>query len=264
MRNKKTLKILAVDIGNTNIVIGVFESGELKSHWRIATRKRSTSDEYSVLLNALFAGASGDLASPALADGIAISCVVPSLTRVVSKALEPYHNGVEIAVGPGVKTGMKILTDDPREVGADRIVNAVAAYARFKDAVIVVDFGTAVTFDFITARGEYSGGAIAPGVAISMDALFQRAARLPRVEFARPPQLVGKSTMESLKSGLYYGYVSMVEGIVSRMKDEIDSGTKVIATGGVASLIGADCPSIDVIDEFLTLEGLSLIYGMNI
>ena len=259
------MKILAVDIGNTNIVIGVFEECKLISHWRIATRKRSTPDEYSVLLNALFSSESGggDSGTPALSDGVAISCVVPSLTRVLSRALEPYHRGQEVIIGPGIKTGMKILTDDPREVGADRIVNAVAAYEKFKEAVIVVDFGTAVTFDYITAQGEYSGGAIAPGVSISMDALFQRAARLPRVEFARPIQLVGKSTMESLKSGLYYGYVSMVEGIVKKMKIETDSEAKVIATGGVATLLGADCPSIDEVDEFLTLEGLKLIYGMN-
>jgi type III pantothenate kinase len=252
------LKILAVDIGNTNIVIGVFDGGSLMSHWRIATRRRGTSDEYTVLLKSLFEG-SGE----SIADGVAISCVVPSLMRVLSNALEPYHKGVEVVIGPGMKTGMKILTDDPREVGADRIVNAVAAYDKFKEAVIVVDFGTAVTFDYITNDGEYSGGAIAPGVTISMDALFQRAARLPRVEFARPEKLVGKSTMESLKSGLYYGYVSMVEGIVKKMKDETGSDAKVIATGGIATLLGADCPSIDVIDEFLTLKGLSLVYGIN-
>ncbi|MEE9543159.1 MAG: type III pantothenate kinase, partial [Thermodesulfobacteriota bacterium] len=161
------MKILAVDIGNTNIVIGVFEKGKLKSHWRIATRKRGTSDEYSVLLKALISGESGGTALPAPSDGVAISCVVPSLSRVLLKALEPYHNGAEVVIGPGVKTGMKILTDDPREVGADRIVNAVAAYEKFKEAVIVVDFGTAVTFDYITKQGEYSGGAIAPGVSIS-------------------------------------------------------------------------------------------------
>ncbi len=257
------MKILAVDIGNTNIVIGVFEERKLISHWRIATRRRSTPDEYSVLLNALFDGAPGGSATPVKADGIAMSCVVPSLTRVISRALEPYHAGVEVIIGPGVKTGMKILTDDPREVGADRIVNAVAAYAKFKEAVIVVDFGTAVTFDYINSRGEYCGGAIAPGVSISMDALFQRAARLPRVEFARPSHLVGKSTMESLKSGLYYGYVSMVEGIVEKMKDETGPGARVIATGGIATLLGADCPCIAEVDEFLTLEGLRIIYGMN-
>ena len=260
------MKILAVDIGNTNIVIGVFEGESLISHWRIATRKRSTPDEYSVLLSALFAApgpSNNPLATELPAEGVIVSCVVPSLIRVLLEALKPYHKGIEIVIGPGVKTGMKILTDDPREVGADRIVNAVAAYDRFKDEVIVVDFGTAVTFDHITGGGEYSGGAIAPGVTISMDALFQRAARLPRVEFARPERLVGKSTIESLKSGVFYGYVGMVEGIVSKMKEEIGSKPKVIATGGVAGLIGEDCPSIDEVDELLTLEGLKLIYGIN-
>jgi type III pantothenate kinase len=260
------LKILAVDIGNTNIVVGVFEAGKLISHWRIATRKRSTPDEYSVLLSALFAGSrakSGSLDSGPFAEGVIVSCVVPSLVRVLLEALKPYHKGAEIVIGPGVKTGMKILTDDPREVGADRIVNAVAAYDRGKGPVIVVDFGTAITFDHITGEGEYSGGLISPGVTISMDALFQRAARLPRVEFTKPERLVGKSTIESLKSGIFYGYVGMVEGIVKKMKEETGPETFVIATGGVAPLIGGDCPSIDEVDEFLTLEGLKLIYGIN-
>lgn len=260
------MKILAVDIGNTNIVIGVFEGDRLISHWRIATRKRSTPDEYSVLLSALFtgAGAKSDSLSPEpFAEGVIVSCVVPSLIRVLLAALKPYHNGIEIVIGPGVKTGMKILTDDPREVGADRIVNAVAAFDRTGGPVIVVDFGTAITFDYITGDGQYSGGLIAPGVTISMDALFQRAARLPRVEFARPERLVGKSTIESLKSGIFYGYVGMVEGIVKKLREDSGPEVKVIATGGVAALIGEDCPSIDEVDEFLTLEGLKLIYGIN-
>jgi len=260
------LKILAVDIGNTNIVIGVFEGDKLISHWRIATRKRSTPDEYSVLLSALFAGGgakSDSLTEESFAEGVIISCVVPSLVRVLLEALKPYHKGAEIVIGPGVKTGMKILTDDPREVGADRIVNAVAAYNRNSGPVIVVDFGTAITFDLITKDGEYCGGLIAPGVTISMDALFQRAARLPRVEFAKPERLVGKSTIESLKSGIFHGYVGMVEGIVKKLKEDSAPKTLVIATGGVAALIGRDCPSIDEVDEFLTLEGLKLIYGIN-
>lgn len=260
------MKILAVDIGNTNIVLGVFEDDRLINHWRIATRKRSTPDEYSVLLSALFTGAgakSESLSLEPFAEGVIVSCVVPSLVRVLLEALKPYHRGAEIVIGPGVKTGMKILTDDPREVGADRIVNAVAAYGRYGTSVIVVDFGTAITFDYITGDGEYCGGLIAPGVTISMDALFQRAARLPRVEFTRPERLVGKSTIESLKSGIFYGYVGMVEGIVKMMKEDSSPETRVIATGGVAALLGKECPSIDEVDEFLTLEGLNLIYGIN-
>ena len=199
------MSIICVDIGNSNIVIGVFDGRELKTHWRLATRKRSTADEYVIILKQLIRSESEPCGS---FDGASISCVVPSLEYVFKEAVKSAFGLRPLVVGPGARTGMSILTDNPREVGADRIVNSVAAFEIFGGPVIVVDFGTAVTFDYVTERGEYAGGAIAPGVSISIDALFTSAAKLPRVGISRPRAVVGKSTVESLKAGIFYGTLS--------------------------------------------------------
>lgn len=254
------MNFLAIDIGNTNIVVGIFSGGALKTHWRIATRKRSTADEYGIVLKDLFRVAGLDEGE---ISGAAMSCVVPSLEGVLKLALTSYFGITPVVVGPGTKTGMPIRTENPREVGADRIVNAVGAFDMYRGAVIVVDFGTAVTFDYISAEGAYSGGAIAPGISISTDALFQRAAKLPRVDISRPASVVGRSTLESLKAGIFYGSVSMVDGIVERMRKEVGTKPKVVATGGMATLIADECKTIDYVDEFLTLKGLKLIYEVN-
>ncbi len=262
------MSLICVDIGNSNIVIGIFEGAELKTHWRLATRKRSTADEYVIILKELIRN---DPAPCGPFDGAIISCVVPSLEHVFKNSLKSAFGLKPVVVGPGARTGMPILTDNPREVGADRIVNAVAAFERLGGPVIVVDFGTAVTFDYVTEKGEYAGGAIAPGVSISTDALFTSAAKLPRVGISRPRAIVGKSTAESLKAGIFYGTVSMVDGIVERMKQETKTdsktgaktGPKVVATGGMAGLIAPECRSIDEVDEFLTLKGLRVVYEIN-
>ena len=252
--------LLTVDIGNTNTVIGIFKGERLWQHWRIGTVRERTSDEYGVVLSELFRGGNVDVSS---LRGAIISCVVPSLNETFVEALSKYAGIRPLVVGPGIKTGISVLTDDPREVGADRVVNAVAAYNLYSGASIVVDFGTAVTFDFITSKGEYLGGAIAPGISISIDALFERAARLPRVEIVRPRRIIGRNTVESIQSGLFHGFASMVEGIVERMKKESPEPLKVIATGGMAHLFKDEITSIDVFDEFLTLKGLRIIYEVN-
>ena len=252
--------ILAVDIGNTNIVLGVFDGDRLIKHWRLSSRRRATVDEYGIILLDLFRVAGFDMDD---IGGAAVCCVVPSLEHVFKDTLRDYAGVKPLVVGPGIKTGIPILTDNPREVGADRIVNAVAAFDRVKRAVIVVDFGTAVTFDYVTPDGEYAGGVIAPGISISTDALFERAAKLPRVEISRPMAVIGKSTRESMRAGIYYGSVSMVDGIVDRIKKEAGTDPAVIATGGMAPLIATDCRAIDDVDEFLTLKGLKTIYGVN-
>jgi len=253
--------LLTVDIGNTNIVIGVFRGRELITHWRVMTVKERTHDEYGMILLNLFSNAaiSGDEFT-----GAVVACVVPSLKDTLTRAISEYA-GIDpvIVVGPGIKTGMPILTDNPREVGADRIVNAVGAYSKHRRELIVVDFGTAITFDYVTAKGEYAGGVIAPGVSISSDALFERTASLPRVEFSRPATVVGKNTIESIRSGLFYGFVGLVDGIVERIKKERACRPLVIATGGYASRIIDETKTIDELDEFLVLKGLQRIYEVN-
>jgi type III pantothenate kinase len=252
--------LLAIDVGNTNTVLGAFEGARLLQPWRVETSHTRTADEWGVLLHQLFA-ASGVAASGVQA--MVISSVVPPLSFALERMASRWFGVKPLFVGPGVRTGMPIRYEDPREVGADRVVNAVAAYARWRTGLVVVDFGTATTFDAVSPAGEYLGGAICPGVAISMEALFRHAARLPRVEFARPPAVVGRNTVASIQSGLVYGYVGMVDGICERMAAELGFAPKVVATGGLAPLVAGVSRAITEVDENLTLEGLRLVYEMN-
>lgn len=310
--------LLAVDIGNTNIVFGLFDGARLLTHFRLETRKARTEDEYAALLSSLlqlhglpFRATSapdpdiGELgpsqgpshvSSPGPAPASAISdpagsrdanpaqsaqsaqspqstqpdqrgisagilaTVVPPVLAAFQRLFQRYLNIDPVVVGPGTRTGMPILYDNPREVGADRIINAVAAYERYRSGCLVVDFGTATTFDVVTPKGEYLGGAIAPGIGISADALFHAAAKLPRVELVRPRSVIGKNTVSSMQSGLIYGYVGLVDGIVERMRSEVDFPLRVVATGGLAPLLARDSLTIEDCDEMLTLTGLRIIY----
>ncbi len=252
--------LLAVDVGNTHTVFGLFAGTELRIDWRAETRVERTADEHAAILRPLFE--LGGLTFKDVTAGI-ISSVVPSATAPLERFFARTVGLPALVVGPGIKTGMPILYDNPREVGADRIVNAVAAYARFPGGAIVVDFGTATTFDVVTAAGEYAGGVIAPGLVISAEALYRATAKLPRVELVRPKHVIGKNTVASIQSGLVFGYAGMVDSLVTRIKAEADYSPRVIATGGLGTLIARDSETIEECDDLLTLRGLQILYDRN-
>ena len=252
--------LLVLDVGNTNTVIGVYEGRDLRHHWRIQTHRECTADEHGITLLQLF---DARKVSTAAIDNAILSCVVPPVTSRFEDMLSEYFGVETLVVGPGMRTGMRILYENPREVGADRVVNAVAAYDRHQGGLIVVDFGTATTFDAVSPKGEYLGGVIAPGMAISADALFRRAAMLPRVDIVRPDHVVGRNTVASMQSGLLFGYAGLVSELVRRMKAELKFPTKVYATGGLAALVSTETGAIDEVDPNLTLDGLRIIWERN-
>ncbi len=249
--------LLVVDVGNTNIVLGIYRGDELAHSWRLATARDRTADEYGILAKQLLHGFNNEL------EGAIVCSVVPPLNSVIEAMMQQYFGVEALFVEPGVKTGIAIHVDNPQEVGADRIVNCVAAHERYGGPTIIVDFGTATTFDVVTKDAEYIGGAIAPGLNISAEALFARAARLTRVDIRRPASVIGTNTIVNMQSGIYFGYLGLVDGILTRMKREIPDLKTVVATGGLAHLFENDSEHIDEIDLELTLKGLKIIHDRN-
>jgi type III pantothenate kinase len=253
-------KLLVIDVGNTNTVLGVFKGDRLLAQWRLTTNRAQTADEYGILIRNLF---SLETIEPQGITGIMIASVVPPLDGLLEEMAEKYFHLKALFLGPGTRTGMAIRYDNPLEVGADRIANAVAAYEKLGGPCVVVDFGTGINFDVVSEKGEYLGGAIAPGIGIAAEALFQRAARLPRVEIREPQKVIGTNTVSSMQSGLFYGAVGAVDGILDRLCAVLGKKTKVVATGGQASLIASASKFKPPVDPSLTLDGLRIIYGRN-
>lgn len=255
--------LLVIDVGNTNTVLGLFDEGRLLYDWRIRTVIGHTVDEYGVLIYNLYhSSRMKDKEMKSVTD-IIISCVVPPMLNILETVCVKYFNVTPLIVGPEIKTGMPVFYDNPREIGADRIVNAVAAYNKYRRECIIVDFGTATTFDYVSPQGEYMGGCIAPGIVISSEALFARASKLPRVEFSKPTTVITKDTVSAMQAGIVFGYAGLVDGIVNRMKQEVDAEPVVIATGGLARVLAPETKTIEKIEEMLTLEGLRIIYELN-
>jgi len=252
--------LLAIDVGNTNIVIGVFQGEEIVADWRIATDGHTMPDEYAVLFQGLM-GYHG-LTMADIHDAI-IASVVPKVTSNLREMIQRYLKMDPLVVGPGIETGVRIAIDNPREVGADRVVNALAAYRLYGGPAVVVDLGTATTFDAVSASGEYMGGAIAPGILTSVEALSRQTARLPRVDMVRPPRAIGRDTLSAMQSGIILGHAAMVEGMIKRIAAELDGEPMVIATGGLCTVIAAEVPLIQVADKTLTLKGLRIMYDLN-
>jgi type III pantothenate kinase len=252
--------LLAVDIGNTNIALGVFDGNELTRHWKIRSDREKTSDEYEIaLLNLL------SLAHLEAEDirSVIISSVVPPLTPVFQDLSQELLRVRPLLIGPGLKTGMPILYENPQEVGADRVVGSVAAFEKYGGPVVVVDFGTATTFDAVSSRGEYLGGAIAPGIQIAAEALYLKTAKLPRIEIKKPTKAIGRTTVTSMQSGLYFGYIGLVSNIITEISKELEGGITVVATGSFAAQIFSDLGQIDHLEPFLVLEGLRIIHARN-
>ncbi len=252
--------ILVLDVGNTNIVVGVYDGIVLRHHWRLRTVRDQTEDELGIHIKSLFSDVN---LSPSVIDGVAISSVVPPLMPALERMAEQYFHLKPLVVSADIKTNLPIDYDSPKDVGADRIVNAVAAIAEYGAPLIIVDFGTATTFCVVDENGRYLGGLIAPGIHISTEALFQRAAKLPRIELVKPPTVIGKNTVSAMQAGVIYGFIGQVDGLVRRIKEELRLDYTVVATGGLAELVSSESNAVDIVDPNLTLKGLRLLYTMN-
>ena len=252
--------LLCIDIGNTNITLGLYQDGKLGPSWRIRTIHEKMPDEYGILLNQLFQYQNYQ---PQQITGVSLASVVPPLTPIFCQVCQNYLGQTPLVVDAKVRTGVRINIDNPREVGADRVVDAAAVKMLYRTPACVVDFGTATTFDAVSTEGDYLGGAITPGIGIAAQALFEKTAKLPRVELTRPPSVIGRNTVHSMQSGLLFGYVSLVEGMIARFKAELGPETCVVATGGLAKIIARETKVIEIVDPWLTLHGLQIIYELN-